>query len=750
MRPAECACSAEAFLRILPVAALPFKKIFFTNMSRSGIPRKEVQSGQKKQRSATAPQPVGLNDPKADSRRHTLILCCLLAVVTLIAYHGVGNCDFLSYDDTDYVTQNKFIQHGLSLKSIGWAFTTFYASNWHPLTWLSHMTDWTVFGNHPGPHHLVNAALHTLNSILLLLLLLYLTGNLQRSAVVAFLFALHPIHVESVAWVAERKDVLSTFFWLVTTLAYARYVRRPSWRRMAPVIGAFTFAILAKPMVVTLPFTLLLLDIWPLRRVRLDFGNPGRTAGEMFGLAVEKWPLFLMTFASSIVTYLAQKAGGAVSSEIALPAWVRFCNAAMSYWRYLGKMVWPDPLITYYHHEGRGIIVPLALMAAVGLAFVTVACLRLGKKRPYLIMGWLWYLGTLVPVVGFPVQVGVQAMAERYSYIPLIGIFVALVWLIGDASDGMPKVKPLLRAAAIGVIAVFGVLTMNQVKVWKSTVTLFSHVLQADPRGEFPNLSLGAAYMREKNYSEAQRYLEYALSYNPNGPQTLSYYSFCLMEKAGSGPADLQVVQQCLDRAYLVSPENRDVLVNRAELCNKTGRPAEAEAYCRKILSRTPDFLTAEYYLADALSAQKKYDEAADVYRGVLAADPANSDALNSLGIVLYTEGKPVDAVNAFMQALRVKPNQSEAHSNLGRVYFEQHQVQQAVAELTAAARIDPDNAIVHNNLGAVLFSLHDYAGAVREFGDAVRVNPGYGEARGNLARAQQLLAQPTAVPPVH
>ncbi len=713
------------------------------------MPRKEVQSGQKKQRSSTAPKTNGFNDLKENSRRQTVILCCILAAATLISYHGVWNCEFLSYDDTDYVTQNKFIQHGLSLKSIGWAFTTFYASNWHPLTWLSHMTDWTVFGNHPGPHHLVNAVLHTLNSILLLLLLLYMTGNLRRSAVVAFLFALHPIHVESVAWVAERKDVLSTCFWLVTTLAYSWYVRRPSWQRMSAVTGAFTIAILAKPMVVTLPFTLLLLDIWPLRRLRLDFGNPARTAADMARRAVEKWPLFLLTLASSVLTYLAQKAGGAVSSEIALPAWVRFCNAAMSYWRYLGKMVWPDPLITYYHHEGRGIIVPLALMAALGLAFVTVACLRLGKKRPYLIMGWFWYLGTLVPVIGFPVQVGVQAMAERYSYIPLIGIFIAIVWFIGDAGDGISKVKPLLRVAAIGIIAVFAVLTMNQVKVWKSTITLFSHVLQTDPRGEFPNLSLGAANMREKNYAEAQRYLEYALSYNPNGPQTLSYYSFCLMEKSGSGPADLQVVQQCLDRAYRVSPENRDVLVNLAELCNKTGRPVEAEGYCRKILSRTPDFLTAEYYLADALQAQKRYDEAAQVYRGVLAADPANSDALNSLGIVLYTEGKPVDAVNAFTQALRVKPNQSEAHSNLGRVYFEQHQVQQAVAELTDAARIDPDNAIVHNNLGAVLFSLHDYAGAVREFSEAVRANPGYGEAQGNLARAQQL-AQSAAAQPVH
>ncbi len=719
-------------------------------MSRSGAPRKEAPSNKKKKlRTSTGSQPLASDNarPGGDTASRTAILCCVLAAATVISYLGAWNCNFLSYDDTDYVTQNKFIQHGLSLKSIGWAFTTFYASNWHPLTWISHMTDWTVFGNHPGPHHMVNVGLHTSNAVLLFLLLLYMTGYFWRAAMVAFLFALHPIHVESVAWVAERKDVLSTFFWLATTFAYAWYVRKASWTRFMPVICAFGVAILAKPMVVTLPFTLLLLDIWPLRRIRLDFGNMRRMAADGFRLAFEKWPLFLLTLASSVLTYLAQSAGHAVSSEIALPVWVRFCNAAMSYWRYLGKMFWPDPLITYYHHEARNILVPLALVAALALVFVTVACFRLGKKRPYLITGWLWYLGTLVPVIGFPVQVGVQAMAERYSYIPLVGIFIAIVWLIGDFGDRRPKVRPVFGAAAIAVVVAMTFLTIQQVRVWRSTITLFSHVLEADPRGEFPNLSLGAAYMREENYPEAQRYLEYALRYNPSGPQTLSYYSFCLMEKKNSGPADLQVAQRSLDLAYQVAPDNRDVLVNRAELYNKTGRPLEAEGYCRKILATSPDFLTAQYYLADALKAQNRLSEAADVYRNVLATDPTNSDALNNLGITLYTAGKPDDAVSAFRQALRVKPIQSEAHSNLGRVYFETHKVPQAVAELTEAARIAPHNAVVLNNLGSVLYSLGDYAGAIRQFSEALQANPQYAEAQGNLIRAQQQLAAKASAP---
>ena len=717
-------------------------------MSRSGVPRKESYSSNKKKQKYASTDSSSFasdNTQLGNNASRTLIICCVLVALTVFSYFGVWNNGFLSYDDTDYVTQNKFIQHGLTIKSILWAFSTFYASNWHPLTWISHMVDWTVFGNHPGPHHMVNVGLHTANSVLLFLLLFYMTGFFWRAAMVAFFFALHPIHVESVAWVAERKDVLSTFFWLATTFAYAWYVRKPSWKRFPLVILGFGFAILAKPMVVTLPFTLLLLDIWPFRRIRLDTGNIGRTVADGIKLAIEKWPLFLLTFSSSILTYLAQSSGHAVSSESALPVWVRFWNAAMSYWRYLGKMAWPNPLITYYHHEARHIFVPLAVLAAIAIAFVTVACFRLGKKRPYLIAGWLWYLGTLVPVIGFPVQVGVQAMAERYSYIPSIGIFFAFVWLIGDFGDKIPNVKRMIEVAAIGAIAGMTVLTMNQVKVWKDTITLFSHVLETDPRGEFPNLSLGAAYMRAEHYPEAQRYFEYALSYNPYGTQTLSYYSFCLMEKKNSGPGDLRVAQECLDRAYHLAPDNRDVLVNRAELCNKTGRPVEAEEYCRKILSTSPDFLTAEYYLADALQAQKKFAEAADVYRGVLATDPTNSDALNNLGIILYTIGKPGDALDTFRQALRVKPNQSEAHSNLGRVYFEQHQLPQAVAELTEAAGIDPHNAVVLNNLGSVLFSQGDYAGAVREFSEALRMNPQYKDAQGNLLRAQQQLARPSA-----
>lgn len=446
----------------------------------------------------------------------------------------------------------------------------------------------------------------------------------------------------------------------------------------------------------------------------------------------------MVTLASSVLTYLAQKSGGAVSSEMALPLWVRFCNAAMSYWRYLGKMVWPSPLMTYYHHEARSIQVPLALFFALLLVAASVFCWRARTKRPYLLFGWLWYVGTLVPVIGFPVQVGVQAMAERYSYIPLVGIFAALVWFIGDYAEKLPKAKNPLAGLSIVIVGTMIALTMNQVKVWKNTITLFSHVLEVDPRGEFPNLSLGAAYMREKNYDQSKRYLEYALKYNPAGPQTLSYYSFCLMERDHHDPSDLPVAQQSLERAYLVAPTNKDVLVNLADLCLKRGRSVEAEDYARRVLAISPDFLTARYYLADALQAQNRLPEAEEVYRKVLAEDPANTDAYNNLGIILYTEGKRDEAFQAFKRSLAVKP-QALAHSNLGRIYFEAHQVQAAIAELEEAIRLDPANAIAHNNLGAVYYQQGDYGQAAQQFGQALQCNPNYGEALGNFQRAQAM-----------
>ncbi|MGD0521766.1 MAG: hypothetical protein ABSA48_10970, partial [Terracidiphilus sp.] len=272
------------------------------------------------------------------------VVCLVLAVVTVVAFRGVRSNDFVTFDDTSYVLENRQVQQGVTMQSVAWAFTTFYASNWHPLTWISHMVDWSVYGNGPGGHHITNVCLHAANSILLFLLLMYMTGFLGRSAMVAFLFALHPAHVESVAWISERKDVLCAFFWFATLLAYAWYLRKPSWKRYTCLVCGFACALMSKPMAVTLPFTLLLLDYWPLRRITFTPETRAHWFSSFWKLCVEKWPLFIMAVLSSVITFFAQRAGGMVIELQSLPLWERICNAAISYWRYVRIMFWPDPL----------------------------------------------------------------------------------------------------------------------------------------------------------------------------------------------------------------------------------------------------------------------------------------------------------------------------------------------------------------------------------------------------------------------
>jgi protein O-mannosyl-transferase len=657
------------------------------------------------------------------------IVCFFLAAITLFCYQGVRHNDFLSYDDTDYVLQNRHIQQGLTWQSMGWAFTSVDASNWHPLTWISHMADWKLFGKNPAGHHLTNVVLHAMNAVLLFLLLVYATGYWGRAMAVALLFALHPLHVESVAWIAERKDVLSTFFWFGAMLMYVWYVRKPSWKRFACIIAGFAGGLLSKPMVVTLPFALLLFDYWPLRRI-----PAGAAFREQLSFAtkliIEKWPLFAMAIASSCITFYAQKAGGAVTLLAALPFWTRCGNAVMSYGRYLAKMFWPDPLMTYYHHEATHINIFLVALLFLLLALITFVCWRVRNKKPYCIVGWLWYAGTLVPVIGI-VQVGVQAMAERYTYVPLVGVMVALVWLVEDAIGRFSKIKIPVRVVAALALAVLAGKSVAQIPVWKNTVTLFSHVLEYDPRGEFPNLSLGAAYLREGKLASARHYLERALTYNPSGAQTLSYYAFCLMQT--HRPEDLAPAQKSLERAIRVAPDNRDVLTNMAEFCLCTGKPADAEKYCRKIIAASPEFITARFYLADALQEQNKLAEAAEQYRAAIAVEPANTDAHNNLGIIYGKQGLTADALREFRASLALKPDQGLAHANIGRVLMETHQVAGAVKEFTEAIRFDPANAIARNNLGVAFFELGDFRKAGEQFTEAVRIDSTYADAKKNL-----------------
>jgi tetratricopeptide (TPR) repeat protein len=637
-------------------------------------------------------------------------------------------------DDDAYVQQNRQVQQGLTMHSIEWAFTTFYASNWHPLTWISHMVDWKLYGSNPTGHHVTNVYLHAANAILLFLLLLYMTGYLGRSAMVAFLFALHPAHVESVAWVAERKDVLSTFFWFAALLAYTWYVRRPSWKRYALVTCCFACGLMSKPMAVTLPFTLLLLDYWPLRRITFARDKRARWFPSLWKLCVEKWLLFLMAAISSVITYIAQQTTGAMDTFQILPMWERLCNAAISYCRFVRIMVWPDPLTAYYYYDTNNIRIWAAVLSAIALILVTAVCWHFRKQKPYCLIGWLWFLGTLLPVIGI-VQVGGQAMAERYTYVPSIGLFIAFVWLVGDAVANFPKMRIVTQLFAVAIIVACAVKTDAQVRVWKDTVTLFTHILEVDPRGEFPNASLGVAYMREGKLDQAEDYFDRSLTYDSKWTQILSDSAFCLMRIAMQthDQSKLALAKQRLEQALLVDPKDPGALTNLALWSALMGRPKNEEIYCRKLIAVNPNYITAWLYLGDALQAQGELDEAVKMYRRALFIEPDNYYAHYDLGNVLYKLGLAQDALNEYRLSLAIQPEQSISHSKIGKIFMETHQIPEAVEEFSQALQYDPANSNAHNDLGLALLQQGDYQKATEQFTGALGIDPANAEARKNL-----------------
>ncbi len=662
------------------------------------------------------------------------VVCLILALSTLITFQGVRHNGFLTYDDMDYVAQNRDVHHGITIESIEWAFTTRRVSNWHPLTWISHMVDWSLYGNNPAGHHLTNLFLHTANAILLFLLLLYMTGFLARSAMVAFLFALHPAHVESVAWLAERKDVLCAFFFLATLLAYAWNLRKPSWKRYLLVICAFACALMSKPMAVTLPFTLLLLDIWPFRRISFETEARAQWFSSFWKLCLEKWPLFIMAISSSVITYVAQHAGHSVAELQGLPLWQRTLNAAIGYCRYLLLTFWPNPLTAYYYYDVVHIQYAAAILSITALALITIACWHFRRDKTYCLIGWLWFLGTFVPVIGF-VQVGEQFMAERYTYLPLIGIFIAAVWLISEAVAKSPRLTVTAQFLAIIVITACAVRSYAQVKIWKDNITLFSHVLQVDPRGALPNFSLGMAYENAGKLAEAQDYVNRSLLYNSTKTLILSYSAYCMMQLMAQTHdwSNLPLVGQRLEAALRLDPGFRDALNNMARWSLLMNRPKDAESYSRRTLVVAPNFLPAQLFLADALRAQDKPDEAVEEYRQVLANDPNVFDAHNNIGLILEKRGLKQEAIKEFEISLSINPSQAMPHSRIGVCLFEAHQIPAAVAEFTKAAQIDPANPNAHNDLGVALFQLGDDEKAIEQFNAAIRIDPTYAGARRNL-----------------
>ncbi len=441
----------------------------------------------------------------------------LIAFVTVAVYWPLLHNGFIDYDDTDYVTMNTMVRQGLSLKGFLWSFSAFHAGNWHPLTWLSHMADIELFGLNPMGHHAVSLLFHVVNALLLCLLLQQLTGYLGRSLVVALLFALHPLHVESVAWVAERKDVLSTLFWLLTMTAYAWYARSPSLKRYLPVTALFALGLMAKQMLVTLPFILLLMDYWPLNRF---FPHQGESSPEPVGiksLLIEKVPLLVLAAAAALVTIGAQSSGGALSHVDAGSTLMQIGNGIISYVKYIRNMFWPVDLAFFYPLDAAAVTPLKVAGAAVLLGAMSALAIIQRRKRPYLVFGWFWFLITLLPVIGF-IRIGSQAMADRYTYIPLIGLFLAVVWGGGELAGRWRHGLPVAAGSAAIMLTILSVVTITQIRFWQSSYALYAHALTVVERNWLAHNNMAILFAQSSRNNEAITHFRESLRINPNQP----------------------------------------------------------------------------------------------------------------------------------------------------------------------------------------------------------------------------------------
>lgn len=500
---------------------------------------------------------------KTHNKYRCLLIHLALALATLAAYWQVHNFDFSAYDDGTYVTHNENVQAGFTRDSIIWAFTTGHAANWHPLTWLSLMLDCQLFGLNPGWLHLTNVLLHIANTLLLFAVLKLMTGSVWRSTFVAATFALHPLHVESVAWITERKDVLSTLFWILTMGAYLRYVKRPCISRYLLALLTFALGLMAKPMLVTLPFVLLLLDYWPLDRLQKSsiikdtdqqtqkFIIPPFQWRVVYRLIREKVPFLILSVASSAVTFFVQQNAGAVSPLEHLPLCMRIPNVFLSYVKYIGKMIWPSRLAIFYPFPGSGVPVWQAMIAALFLVSISILVILLARRHKYLLVGWLWYLGTLVPVIGL-VQVGGQAMADRYTYVPLMGLFIIIAWGVPDLLTKWRHRKMAFFILALVVILVLSICTHFQVRHWRDGVTNYKRVIAVWPDGVAldtkakVHTNLGLAFSTLGKFEQALMHHKEALNISPDSEKSLNSVAWIL---ATAPDAKLRSPEDAIDYA---------------------------------------------------------------------------------------------------------------------------------------------------------------------------------------------------------
>jgi tetratricopeptide (TPR) repeat protein len=638
------------------------------------------------------------------------LVAAALTLLILLIYSQVHDFSLTYYDDPENISMNVRVQQGLSLENIRWALTTTYANFRMPLVWISFMVDREIIdflssrgivmgADGSGVYHLTNVLIHIVGSVLLFVVLNRMTNCCWQSAFVAALFAVHPLHVEPVAWATSRKDVLSGLFWMLTMLAYAYYARRPSTMRYMLLLLTFVLGLMAKPMLVSLPLVLLMLDWWPLGRI---VGSP-KTSDSRFPIfrsplfaITEKLPLFVLTALSSFLAYSAQQQGGALGPVDTYPVGVRIPNALVSYFAYVRQTIWPTGLIPFYPHPGRTLPEVLVAACAIGLILITFLAVRTRRTKPYLIVGWLWYLTTLVPVSGL-VQVGNHARADRYTYIPLIGLFVIAAWGVSELTAAWKYQRPILAAAACAVILAFTAISHRQAGYWRDDFTLFDYTLRVSPRNPVAHNDIGIALLKQGKLRESIKHFNAALEVWPG--YATAYNNIGVVYE-GLGRLDEAVANY--EMAISVAPYDTDPCVhwNLGRTLGKQGRITDAIKELSAALRIAPEFPGVH----------------------------------NDLGRVLELQGKIDEAIKCFRRELELVPDNGDAHFNLGRILLEQKRKSEAVRHLQQAIMSKPRFGAAHLELGHALLAVGDQAGAIRHYRAAFRLMPRSSAAANSLA----------------
>ena len=651
------------------------------------------------------------------------VLYIILAAITIAVYSHISQFDFV-FDDASYITENRNIKLGLSVEGFHWAFTTKYLGLWNPLVWLSLMFDYQLYGMNAGAFHMTNLILHILSTLLLFWLFHRMTGEIWKSAFVAAFFALHPLHVESVAWIAERKDVLSAFFWMLTLCLYVYYTENPAIKRYLLVLGSFILALMSKPMVVTLPLIMILLDYWPLKR----FENQNRLSDMIVWQLREKLPLMMLSLLLIVITFY--KPGDNASYEL-LPLQARLANAPVAFMAYLGKTFWPHDLAILYPFDAH-IPVWQASGAVLIIAAISLVVIIAFRTLPYLCVGWFWFAITILPVIGM-IQISSStpyAMADRYHYLPSIGLSIMMVWGLPLLLPRKDIQKKILFPAGIIFLVSLSILSWKQCGYWKNSIDLWRHTLNVTKNNYVAHNNLGLSLFKAGHPDEAVYHHSKAIQLKP--------FDEIFLSNRGNAYIKLgwhQLAIQDYNEAIRIKPDSASAYINRGNAYNELGQYQKAIDDFNNAIGLNPDYVEAVFNNRGSVYyKQKLYQKAIDDFSEAIRLNESYEIAYNNRGSIYSALGRHESAIKDFSKAISLKPDHAEAYNNRGNIYLGLGEHQRAVEDLSRAMALRPDNPAIYYNRGTAYIHLAQYQQAIADYSKAVALNPAYFDAYNNRA----------------